>query len=163
MGPGVHLFIACLRGATRYQKEPSVSFPVQPSNTTSRAPVEPSSPDFAPLAPAPHASDTPTPRWSIWTLVSAICGIFTAVGAGASIFSVTAAGVLCIAAGPALVCGLVGLLNISESNGRLKGREFAVVGFVMVVVGLIVFSHMASSQFSEYLKQHPFHLLPSDD
>ena len=137
-----------------------MSFPVLPSDTTSSGLVEPSPPDSAPRVPVPHATDTPTPRWSIWALVSAICGIVTAVGVGVANFSITAAEVLCVAAGPALVCGLVGLVNISESNGRLKGRGFAVVGVVTGFVGLFALTHMMSLQLFSHI---PPHLFPTDD
>ncbi|HEX5548377.1 MAG TPA: hypothetical protein VFX24_13280 [Ktedonobacterales bacterium] len=140
-----------------------MSFPVRPSDTTSHAPVEPLSPDFAPFAPAPHASDTPTPRRSIWALVGAVCGFVTTVGVCATGFSITAAEILWVAAGPALVSGLVGLVTISESNGRLKGRGFAVVGVVMGVVGIIVLTHLTSSQLVAHFEQYPPFSFPSDD
>ncbi|MGE5333945.1 MAG: DUF4190 domain-containing protein [Nitrososphaerota archaeon] len=138
-----------------------MSFPARPTGTATSAPVEPSLPDAASYVPALHATDTLPPRWSIWTLVSATWGIVTAVGVGAAMFSGSAAaGVLCVAAGPALVCGVVGLVNISESNGRLKGRRFAVIGVVTGFVGLFMLTHMMSSQFFSRL---PPHLFPSDD
>ncbi len=65
-------------------------------------------------------------------------------------------------AGPALVCGLVGLVNISESNGRLKGRGFAVVGVVIGCVGLTMLMHLASLQFFSHLAQYLPHF-PTDD
>jgi hypothetical protein len=140
-----------------------VSFPVLPTDTTTSALVEPSQPDSAYYAPVSHAKDTPTPRWSIWALVSAICGIVAAAGVVVAIFSITAAEVLCVAAGPALVCGLVGLVNISESNGRLKGRGFAVVGVVIGSVGITMLIHMISSQLSSHLIKYPPLLFPTDD
>jgi hypothetical protein len=112
--------------------------------------------------PVPHAIDTSTPRWSIWTLVSAICGIVSVVGVGGAIFSITAVGVLCVAAGPALVCGLVGLVNISESSGRLKGRGFAVAGVILGTVGIIVLTHIVTTQLLSALPT-PAQLFPSDD
>lgn len=135
-----------------------MSFPVRPSDTTSDAPIEPSPPDFA-----PHAKDTFTPRPSIWALIGAIWGIVAAVGVIAVNYSITVAGVLCVAAGPALVCGLVGLVTISESNGRLKGRGFAVVGVVMGVVGIIMLTHLTSSQLAAHFEQYPPFSFPSDD
>jgi hypothetical protein len=140
-----------------------VSFPVRPSDTTSNAPVEPSPPDSASYAPAPHTSNTPTPRWSAWTLFSAICGIVTTVGECAASFSVAVAGVLCVAAGPALVGGLVGLVTISESNGRLKGRGFAVAGVVLGVVGIVALSQLTTSQLVAHFEQYPSISFPSDD
>lgn len=146
-----------------------MSFPVPPPDWTARAPVEPSLPDAAPYVPhgpgarAPQTTDTPTPRWSFWTLASALCGIVTAVGIGAAIFSVAAAEVLCVAAGPALICGLVGLVNISESKGRLKGRGFALVGVVMGFVGMYVLTRMMTSRLSSHFAQYPPFEFPSDD
>ena len=140
-----------------------MSFPVRPSGTPSSAPVEPSPPDFAPFAPAPHATATPTPRWSVWTLVSAICSIVTAAGVVLAIFGSAAAEILCVAAGPVLVCGFVGLVTISESNGRLKGRGFAVIGVVMGVVGITVLTHLKSSQLTAHFEQYPPFSFPSDD
>ena len=140
-----------------------MSFPVRPSDTPSSAQVEPLSPDFAPFAPAPHATATPTPRWSVWALVSVSCGIVAVVGVGVAAFSVTVAAVLCVAAGPALVCGLMGLVDISEANGRLKGRGFAVVGFVMGVVGIVVLEQLTLSQLTAHFEQYPPFSFPSDD
>jgi hypothetical protein len=105
----------------------------------------------------------PTPRWSIWALVSAVSGIVGAVGIGVALFSTTFAEVLCVAAGPALIGGLVGLVNISDSNGRLKGRRFAVVGVVMGFVGLFMLTHLMSLQLSSHFKQYPLLLFPTDD
>jgi lysylphosphatidylglycerol synthetase-like protein (DUF2156 family) len=136
---------------------------MRPSDTTSSAPAGPTPPDFASDAPVPHATNTPTSRWSVWALVSVICGIVAAVGAGAAAFNVTVAVVLCIAAGPALVSGLVGLVTISESNGRLKGRGFALVGIVMGVVGLFMLTHLTSSQLAAHFEQYPPFSFPSDD
>jgi hypothetical protein len=85
------------------------------------------------------------------------------VGAGAAAFNVTVAVVLCVAAGPALVSGLVGLVTISESNGRLKGRGFALVGIVMGVVGLFMLTHLTSSQLAAHFEQYPPFSFPSDD
>jgi hypothetical protein len=78
-------------------------------------------------------------------------------------FSSAAAGFLCVAAGPALICGLVGLVTISESNGRLKGRGFAVIGVVMGVMGLFMLTHIMSSQLAAHFKQYPPFSFPSDD
>jgi len=116
-----------------------------------------------PFAPAPHARDTLTPRRSIWALVGAIWGIAAAVDVGAANFSITVAGVLCVAAGPALVCGLVGLVTISESDGRLKGRGCAVVGVVMGVVGITMLTHLTSSQIAAQFEQYPPFSFPSED
>ena len=143
-----------------------MSFAMQPAGTTTRAQAEPSPPDSAPYAPdmpMPHATDTPTPRWSIWALASALCGIVSAVGVGVSTHSITAAEILCVAAGPALVCGLIGLVTISESNGRLKGRGFAVAGVVLGVIGLIMLTHLMSSQVAAHFKQYPPFSFPTDD
>lgn len=143
-----------------------MSFPKLPADTPTRAQAEPSPPDSAPNArdmPMPHATDTPTPRWSIWTLASALCGIVSAVGVGVSMFNISAAGILCVAAGPALVCGLVGLVTISESNGRLKGRGFAVAGAVLGVIGLFMLTHLMSSQLVAHFKQYPPFSFPTDD
>jgi hypothetical protein len=85
------------------------------------------------------------------------------VGVCATGFSITAAEILWVAAGPALVSGLVGLVTISESNGRLKGRGFAVVGVVMGVVGIIVLTHLTSSQLVAHFEQYPPFSFPSDD
>ena len=143
-----------------------MSFPVPPPDMTGRAPVEPLLPDAAPYAPGarvPHVVDTPTPRWSFWALVSALCGIVTAVGIGAAIFSIAAAEVLCVAAGPPLICGLVGLVTIIESKGRLKGRGFAVVGVVMGFVGMLVLTRMMTSRLSSHWEQYPPFEFPSYD
>ncbi|HEY7339928.1 MAG TPA: hypothetical protein VH591_03540 [Ktedonobacterales bacterium] len=143
-----------------------MSFPVLPTDTTTRSPAELSPPDsspYAPDAPVPHATATPSPQWSIWALISALCGIVTAVGVGVAMFSSAAAGFLCVAAGPALICGLVGLVTISESNGRLKGRGFAVIGVVMGVMGLFMLTHIMSSQLAAHFKQYPPFSFPSDD
>lgn len=146
-----------------------MSFPLSPHDTTSGAPSEPSPPDFAPYTPyAPYAAvaqatDTPTPRWSIWALVGAIWGIVAVVGAGAANVSITVAGALCVAGGSALVCGLLGLVAISESHGRLKGRGFALVGVVLGVAGIIMLTHLASSQLAAHFEQYPPFAFPSDD
>ncbi|HKT37459.1 MAG TPA: hypothetical protein VJR48_03750 [Ktedonobacterales bacterium] len=140
-----------------------MSFPVLPPKTTASLPAKPSLPDSTPTAPVPHATGTPTPRWSVWALASAICGIVTAAGVVVAKFDITAAEVLCVAAGPALACGFVGLVSISESKGRLKGRGFAVVGLVMGVVGLIVLDQLTMSQLSSHFKQYPPFHFPSDD
>ena len=140
-----------------------MSFPVRPTDTTSSAPVEPSPPDFAPYTPVLHATATPAPRWSIWALVSASCGIVATVGVAVAVFSIITAAVLCVAAGPALVGGLVGLVNISESSGGLKGRGFAVVGVVMGIVGLFVLTHLMSSHLAAHFEQYPPFSFPSDD
>lgn len=115
-----------------------------------------------PMRLSPTQSGTPTPRWSIWAQTSAIYGADAAVGIGVAMFNV-AAGFLCVAAGPALICGLVGLVNISEPNGRLKGRGFAVVGVVMGCVGLFMLVHLMSSQLATHFTQYPPFSFPSDD
>ena len=140
-----------------------MSFPMRPSDTSSSAPVDPLPPDFAPFAPAPHTRDTLTSRPSIWALVGALWGIVAAVGVGAANVSITVAGILCVAAGPALVCGLVGLVTISESHGRLNGRGFALVGVVMGVVGIIMLSHLTTTQLTAHFEQYPPFSFPSDD
>ena len=140
-----------------------MSFHMRSSDTTSSAPVQFSPPDFVYNAPAPHAANMPTPRWSVWTVVSVICGIVAAGGVGVAGFSITVAVVLCVAAGPALVSGLVGLVNISESNGRLKGRGLAIVGFVMGIVGIIMLTHLTSSQLVTHFEHYPPFSFPSDD
>ncbi|HEX5441635.1 MAG TPA: DUF4190 domain-containing protein [Ktedonobacterales bacterium] len=140
-----------------------MSFPMRPSDTTSSAPVEPAPPDVASYAPVPQATNTTTPRWSAWALVSAICGGFVAVGAAVAGFSATVAEILCVASGPALVGGLFGLVTISESNGRLKGRGLAVVGFVMGIVGIIVLERLTLSQLEAHFEQYPPFSFPSDD
>ena len=135
-----------------------MSFPIQPRDTTSNAPAEPSPPDFA-----PNARGTLTTRWSVWAVVGAICSIVTAAGVVLAIFGSAAAEILCVAAGPVLVCGFVGLVTISESNGRLKGRGFAVIGVVMGVMGITVLTHLKSSQLTAHFEQYPPFSFPSDD
>jgi competence protein ComGC len=73
-------------------------------------PVEPDAP---PLPPAAKTS-----ALAIWSFVLAMLGLFT--------FMITAL--------PALICGIVGLIKISKSSGRLKGTGFAITGIVVPVV-----------------------------
>ena len=73
--------------------------------------------------PLPASSDVSqsavkTSALAIWSFVLAIIGLFT--------FMITAL--------PALICGIVGLVKISKSSGRLKGIGFAVAGITVPVV-----------------------------
>ncbi len=41
---------------------------------------------------------------------------------------------------PSLICGIVGLVKISNSNGRLKGNGFAIAGLATSVLSLALFA-----------------------
>lgn len=60
-----------------------------------------------------------TSALAIWSFVLAMIGLFT--------FMITAL--------PALICGIIGLVKISKSHGRLKGTGFAVAGIAVTSVG----------------------------
>ena len=62
-----------------------------------------------------------TSALAIWSFVLAMIGLFT--------FMITAL--------PALICGIVGLVKISNSGGRLKGTGFAVAGIAIPSIGAI--------------------------
>jgi hypothetical protein len=96
-------------------------------------------------------------------VVGAICGIVTAAGVVLATFGSAAAEVLCVAAGPALACGFVGLVSISESNGRLKGRGFAVVGLVIGVVGIVALDQLMLPHLWSHFEQYPPFSFPTDD
>lgn len=77
-------------------------------------PVEP---DLPPPMPAAKTSTL-----AIWSFVLAILGLFT--------FMITAL--------PALICGIISLVKISKSNGRLKGKGYAITGIVTPFVYLVL-------------------------
>jgi prepilin-type processing-associated H-X9-DG protein len=62
-----------------------------------------------------------TSALAIWSFVLAMIGLFT--------FMITAL--------PALICGIVSLVKISRSQGRLKGTGFAVAGIAIPSVGAL--------------------------
>lgn len=73
--------------------------------------------------PLPIEADEPPPvaqtsKLAVWSLVLSVMGLFT--------FMVTAL--------PAIICGIVGLVKIRDSNGRLKGKGLAITGIVLPVV-----------------------------
>lgn len=75
-----------------------------------------------PLSASPDIPQPPVAKTSaaaIWSFVLAIIGLFT----------------LMITALPALICGIIGLIKISKSGGRLKGTGFAVAGIAVTSVG----------------------------
>jgi uncharacterized paraquat-inducible protein A len=59
-----------------------------------------------------------TSRLAVWSFVLSLFGLFT--------FMVTAM--------PAIICGIVSLVKISKSNGRLKGKGYAITGIVLPFV-----------------------------
>ncbi|MCX5634013.1 MAG: DUF4190 domain-containing protein [Phycisphaerae bacterium] len=71
-----------------------------------------------PVPPDMPQADVRTSALAIWSFVLALMGLFT--------FMITAL--------PALICGIVSLVKISKSNGRLKGTGFAVAGITVPVV-----------------------------
>ncbi len=62
-----------------------------------------------------------TSKLAVWSFVLSLFGLFT--------FMVTAL--------PAIICGIVGLVKISKSNGRLRGKGFAITGIVVPFFYLI--------------------------
>lgn len=63
-----------------------------------------------------------TSALAIWSFVLAMIGLFT--------FMITAL--------PALICGIISLVKIGKSNGRLKGTGFAVAGIAVPAVSLML-------------------------
>lgn len=59
-----------------------------------------------------------TSKLAVWSFVLSLFGLFT--------FMVTAL--------PAIICGIVSLVKISKSNGRLKGKGYAITGIVLPFV-----------------------------
>ncbi|MGA2915375.1 MAG: DUF4190 domain-containing protein [Sedimentisphaerales bacterium] len=73
--------------------------------------------------PLPNLSDVSqtgvkTSALAIWSFVLAMIGLFT--------FMITAL--------PALICGIVGLVKISNSRGKLKGTGFAIAGIAIPTI-----------------------------
>ncbi|OHB52066.1 MAG: hypothetical protein A2Y10_11065 [Planctomycetes bacterium GWF2_41_51] len=82
--------------------------------------------------PLPVVPDEPPPfaktsALAIWSFVLAIMGLFT--------FLITAL--------PAMICGIIGLVKISKSNGRLKGTGLAIAGIAIPAVGIILIPILA--------------------
>jgi prepilin-type processing-associated H-X9-DG protein len=77
-------------------------------------------------AQLPFVPDLPpevkTSKLAIWSFVLALLGICT--------FNLTAL--------PAIICGIIGLVKIHGSSGRLKGKGFAISGIVIPVVLFIL-------------------------
>ncbi|OQA03346.1 MAG: hypothetical protein BWY69_00516 [Planctomycetes bacterium ADurb.Bin401] len=69
--------------------------------------------------PPPFAK---TSTLAIWAFVLGIMGLFS--------FLVTSL--------PAIVCGIISLVKISKSCGRLKGKGLAIAGIVISAIGIIV-------------------------
>jgi len=76
-----------------------------------------------PLSISPQVPQTgvKTSALAIWSFVLALIGLFT--------FMITAL--------PALICGIVSLVKIGKSNGRLKGTGLAITGIVLPSVSLV--------------------------
>jgi prepilin-type processing-associated H-X9-DG protein len=79
--------------------------------------------------PLPVIPDLPpeiskTSKLAIWSFVLSLMGIFT--------FMVTAL--------PAIICGIIGLVKISKSNGRLKGKGYAITGITLPFVYIVLIS-----------------------
>ncbi len=59
---------------------------------------------------------------------------------------------VCVSAVPGVICGIIGLSNVSKSNGRLKGRGLAILGIVLslllTVVGAAGWMAAMSKQFA---------------
>ncbi|MCE5339828.1 MAG: DUF4190 domain-containing protein [Planctomycetaceae bacterium] len=77
--------------------------------------------------PLPVIPDLPpeiakTSKLAIWSFVLSLMGLFT--------FMVTAL--------PAIICGIIGLVKISKSNGRLRGKGYAITGIVVPVAYSII-------------------------
>lgn len=77
--------------------------------------------------PLPVIPDEPPPiaktsTLAIWSFVLGILALFT--------FFVTTL--------PAIICGIIGLIKISKSNGRLKGTGFAIAGITIPSIGVIL-------------------------
>jgi prepilin-type processing-associated H-X9-DG protein len=75
-----------------------------------------------PVLPDVPQTGAKTSALAIWSFVLAMIGLFT--------FMLTAL--------PALICGIVGLVKISKSNGRLKGTGLAVTGIAIPVASIVV-------------------------
>jgi prepilin-type processing-associated H-X9-DG protein len=77
-------------------------------------------------APLPIIPDLPpevkTSKLAIWSFVLAMMGLFT--------FMVTAL--------PAIICGIIGLVKVCSSKGRLKGLGFSITGIVVPIVYLFL-------------------------
>jgi prepilin-type processing-associated H-X9-DG protein len=76
--------------------------------------------------PLPVVSDVPPPiaktsALAIWSFVLAMMGLFT--------FMITAL--------PAFICGIISLIKIARSHGRLKGTGFAVAGIAVPAVSFL--------------------------
>ena len=136
-----------------------MSFPEPPTDGNIIAPVEPTPSDAALSTPVPHMTNRARPRWSAWALVGTICAIITFAGMSVAIRDGTIL-VLLPTAVLAVVCGLRGLVSISESGGRLKGRGLAVAGVILGAIGIIVLTQILTTQLLSTL---PTHLFPSDD
>jgi len=78
--------------------------------------------------PLPVEIDVPslpvakTSALAIWSFVLAMLGLFT--------FMITTL--------PALICGIIGLIKISKSNGQLKGKGLAIAGITIPIVSLVL-------------------------
>jgi prepilin-type processing-associated H-X9-DG protein len=77
-------------------------------------------------APLPIIPDLPpevkTSKLAIWSFVLSMMGLFS--------FMVTGL--------PAIICGIIGLIKISGSKGRLKGLGFSITGIIVPVVYLFL-------------------------
>ncbi len=79
--------------------------------------------------PLPVIPDLPpeiskTSKLAIWSFVLSLMGIFT--------FMITAL--------PAIICGIIGLVKIGKSNGRLRGKGYAITGIVMPFAYVVLIS-----------------------
>jgi len=63
-----------------------------------------------------------TSKSAIWSLVCGILGL-----------------ILCLPAIPAIILGVIGLVNIKKSAGVLKGITLAIIGLILGAIALIVF------------------------
>ncbi|MEN6385386.1 MAG: DUF4190 domain-containing protein [Phycisphaerales bacterium] len=73
-------------------------------------------------APMPVIADLPpevkTSNLAIWSFVLSLMGLFTLMVTGL----------------PAIICGIIGLVKISGSKGRLKGIGFSITGIVLPIL-----------------------------
>ncbi|MCX7047051.1 MAG: DUF4190 domain-containing protein [Candidatus Sumerlaeota bacterium] len=94
----------------------------------------PAAPQAMPAAPgmaaAPYAPGAPATQMSSLAIWSFVCGLLSMVCLG-------------ILTGiPSIVMGIMSLLRINKSNGRLTGSGFAISGIVLGAVGFVLLGPM---------------------
>jgi hypothetical protein len=89
------------------------------------------------LSPAPTASEKPVPRISGLAIAALVLGIL-------SFFSCA------LTAIPAIICGILSLIQIERSGGRLTGRPYAVFGVVGPAVAIFAVAVFLALDKSRY-------------